>query len=267
MIGNQPDANIRKAVFAFLICFISIKMDAQLNESDTLGFQMRAGINGIYQTGNVNLGVLRTRIEFFAKLSSDFKFKTQNNTLYQEFSKRKADNDINSRNYLYYKPERRVYPFIMAYAQTNFRRQIANRFFSGAGVTWQLAQQPKAVFKLSGSMVYEATRFTNDIFNEPYYSGRNVIAIWRPTLYMAGVHKIADEKINIHYNASWQPGIDQVSNQRLQAELGIDCALWKGLALTANYLYINEQIVPEKVLPYDGILTFGIVCQFKKNNR
>ncbi len=36
---------------------------AQLNESDTARFQLRAGITGVWQSGNVELLVLRSRLE------------------------------------------------------------------------------------------------------------------------------------------------------------------------------------------------------------
>lgn len=249
-----------------IVHFPFSNVKAQLNESDTVRFQMRAGLNGIRQTGNVDLGIVRSRLELVAKLSPSFTFKSQNNSLYQEFSRFKADNDINSRNYLYYKPQNRLYPFAMAFVQTNFRLKIDNRFFTGAGLTYQLIRTQKHIIKLSGSVVYEETRFSKNIFNETYYNGKNLIAIWRPTVYMAGIHKFSDGKVKFNYSTYWQYGIDQVQNQRLQAEAGLDFKIWKGLSITGQYLFLFEQVVPEKILQRDGILTFGLVYQFSKIN-
>ncbi|MFN3301083.1 MAG: DUF481 domain-containing protein [Sediminibacterium sp.] len=263
LVGHNT---IGKAFAAFLICLFTYNANAQLNESDTARFQLRAGLNGIRQTGNVDLGILRSRLELMVKISPSFTFKSQNNSLYQEFSGFKADNDINSRNYLYYKPQNRLYPFAMAFVQTNFRLKIDSRFFTGAGLTYQIIRENNHSLKLSGSVVYEETRFSKILFNESYYNDKNLIAIWRPTLYIAGIHKFSEGKVKFNYSAYWQYGIDQVQNQRLQAEIGLDFKLWKGLSITGQYLFLFEQVVPEKILQKDGILTFGLVYQFAKKN-
>ncbi len=254
-----------KILIIILLCK-SMIAHAQLNESDTARFQMRAGLNGIKQTGNVDLGILRSRLELVAKISPSFTFKSQNNSLYQEFSGFKADNDINSRNYLYYKPQNRLYPFAMAFVQTNFRLKIDSRFFTGVGLTYQLIRKHNHSLKLSGSVVYEETHFSKNLFNETYYNGSNLIAIWRPTIYLAGIHKFSNDRVKFHYSTYWQYGIADVQNQRFQAETGIDFKLWKGLSVTAQYLFIFEQVVPEKILQKDGILTFGLAYQLTKHN-
>ncbi|MEC3874171.1 DUF481 domain-containing protein [Chryseobacterium salviniae] len=240
------------------------KSFAQLNESDTLKFQMRASATGSWQEGNVNILVLRGRLDFVANGNKDWVFKSQNSSLYQELGNKKADNDIYSRNYLYYKPQKKIYPFAIFYAQTNFRRKIDYRLFGGVGATYQAVRTENHMVKLSASLVNEKTSFTTDKFNETAYNGSNEIALWRGTAYLSGIHKIAKNKLRIFYNAYWQPAFENVPNNRVQAEIGLEVPVWKGLNLSTQYVYAHEQVVAEKIKQTDKILTFGVSYQLKK---
>lgn len=237
---------------------------AQLNESDTSRFQFRAGITGVWQQGNVELVVLRSRLELVTNGKKALVFKTQNNSLYQEFSGFKADNDLSSRNFLYYKPQNRFYPFAILYVQTNFRRKIDYRWFGGIGTTWQFVQKSHTNLKFSVGILNEDTYFLSDQFNQIFYNNSKNIKLWRSTLYLAGWHRIFDHKVRIFYNAFWQPAFEQVPNNRLQADVGLELPIWKGLNFQTEYLVSYEQVVAENVKELDRILTFGLNYQFKK---
>jgi hypothetical protein len=239
---------------------------AQLNESDTARFQLKAGLNGLRQTGNVELGIVRSRLECVIRLGSSFTYKTQNNSLYQEFASRRADNDLNSRNYLYFKPNLKIYPFGMAYWQRNYRLKIDSRFFTGAGATLQLLRQEHQSLKFSLSLVYEETLYASNFFNSPIYNTSS-IRIWRPTLYTAGTHGWSDGKIRLHYTVYWQPGLDFASNQRMQGEVGLDFIIWKSLSVSFQYWRIFEEIVPKEVKQSDGIFTVGMNYQIKMEKK
>ncbi len=237
---------------------------AQLNESDTATFQFRAGATGALQKGNVDLLILRGRLELVSNSKRRLVFKTQNNALYQEFSGFQADNDIHSRNYLYYQPAHKVYPFAMAYLQTNYRRQIDMRGFGGVGVTWQMVQQPRANIKLSGSLVFEDTRFSAAQFNEAFYNGSHTIGLWRATAYLAGWHRLLDERLKFFYTAYWQPGLDGVANNRAQIETSLDFIILRNLSFLMQYSFYYEQIVTLPVKQHDRLLSFGLSYQLKK---
>lgn len=255
-----------RSVRLTLLMFFFINTDSlgQLNESDTVQFQIRIGVSGFRQTGNVDLGIIRSKLDFVARLSNVLTFKTQNNTLYQEFNGFKADNDINSRNFLYYQSQNKIYPFAILYVQQNFRRRVDSRIFSGLGLTWQIIQKKYHIVKLSASSVYEETKFSINTFNEPYYAGKNSINLWRPTTYINGEHKFEEGKITFHYTAYWQVGLDQVSNQRFQYEIGFNCHLFKALSLTVQYLYVKEEIVASLVSQDDRLFSIGFDLQIKK---
>lgn len=242
------------------------QLQAQLNESDTARMQMRAGITGAWQQGNVELFTLRSRLEMVSNGLKPWVFKSQNTLLYQEFGRRKADNDISSRNYLYFHPQRKWYPFAMAFVSTNYRRKIGGRVFAGGGGTLQLIRQKNTIVKLSASMVYEQTNFKTISYNETGYNGSSKIILWRATGYISGWHQFFQQKIRLYYSAWCQPGFDDLENTRWQLDAGIDFPLWKGLSATMVYSYTYEQVVPVSVKQVDRLLTFGLSYQLKKTN-
>ena len=259
-------ARVNKILFSFVLLMSNAYSFAQLNESDTARVQLRAGLTGAWQQGNVSLLTLRSRLEAVSNGMKPLVFKTQNNSLYQEFGNRKADNDISSRNYLYYRPTNKVYPFAMAYLQTNYRRQISFRWFAGVGATWQLVQKPRSNLKLSASLVYEQTQFKSSIYNETVYNGNDQINLWRATAYLSGWHQLFHQRMRLYYTAYWQPALDGNNNYRTQLDAGIDFPVWKGLSFTALYTFAHEEVVVQKVKQDDRILTFGLSYQFRKNN-
>ncbi len=237
---------------------------AQINESDTAKLQLRASVAGNYQQGNVELLTLRSRVDFSVAPVKNLVFKSQNSSLYQSFYGKQADNDIFSRNYLYYAPQHSVYPFGIVYLSTNYRRKIDARCFAGAGITWQAVHTPSVVVKFSGSAVYERTNFNATTYNYPVYNGSDNIAVWRGTLYTGGWVYLLDKHLRLYYDAYWQPAFSNSDNFRRQFDLGIDFPVWKGLFITALYTYTHENVVAENIQQLDRILTFGLGYSLRK---
>lgn len=239
------------------------KSFAQLNESDTTKFQLRASVTGNYQQGNVEVLNLKSKLDFTFSPHKNWVLKSQNSYLYQAFYSVKADNDIFSRNYMYYKPQHKIYPFAMAYISTNYRRKINNRYFVGAGATFQLINTKNNVLKLSMSAVYEATKFTSTNYNFAEYNGDKNIHLWRGTIYVSGWNYLLDKHIRLYYDAYWQPALNNSNNYRTQVDAGIDFPIWKGLSFNAIYAFTHENVVIEKVKQEDKILTFGVAYNVK----
>lgn len=237
---------------------------SQLNESDTTGFQFRAGSSGTWQSGNVDLLVIRSRLELVSNGKKNLVFKSQFNNLHQEFGHKKADNDLYSRNFLYFQPRSPYYPFIMTFIQSNFRRNIDIRWFAGTGGTFQALRKPNSNLKISASLVREVTRFNDDAYNQRYYDGNKNISVWRGTIYLAGLHRLLGNKMKIFYNGNWQPAFDEVPNNRVQLDIGMEISVWQGLNLQFEYLYNYEQVVARRIKEVDRILTFGINYQIRK---
>lgn len=250
-------------IFAFLSLSLA-KSFAQLNESDTTKFQLGASLTGNYQQGNVEVLNIKSKIDFSFLLDKNWVFKSQNSSLYQAFYSKKADNDVFSRNYLYYKPQHKFYPFAIAYISANFRRKIENRYFTGAGVTYQVINTKNNVLKLSASAVYEATKFKNSLYNYPEYNGNENINLWRATLYVGGWSYLFEKHIRLYYDAYWQPAFKNSNNYRSQFDIGADFPIWKGVSFNALFALTHENVVVEKIKQDDKLLTFGLVYNLKR---
>ncbi len=235
---------------------------AQLTENDTAKFQLRSSVTGNYQQGNVELLNIKTRIDLLFRYSNKWAFKSQNNHLYQAFYSRKADNDIFSRNWWYYQPQRQYYPFVIAYMAANFRRKIDLRYFAGAGLTVRMVQTARHQLKLSASAVYEQTRFAGLSYNDPHYNGSNHVAVWRATTYLAGADYLLASHIRLYYDAYWQPALDHARNYRVQIDTGIDIPLYKGLAFSMLFSFTRENTVISGVEQVDKLLGFGLTYHF-----
>ena len=101
----------------FLI--LPIFVSAQINESDTFKVKASLSLTGFYQGGNVETVIFRAKTDVSFNPKKNWVFKNQNSYVYQEFGKNKADEDILSLNFLYFHPERKIYPFALGFASTN----------------------------------------------------------------------------------------------------------------------------------------------------
>lgn len=244
-----------------------VQVRAQLNESDTASLQIRVSLAGNYQKGNVQILTLRGKLDGLWAPHPNWVFKSQNNSLYQAFASVKADNDLFSRNFLYYKPQHRVYPFAIAYISGNYRRKIDLRLFAGAGVTWQVLNKPRQVIKLSANAVYETSRFKGTVYNDVGYNGIDKIDLWRGTLFLGGWHyPVARTALRLYYDAYWQPAFGKANNYRTQFDVGADLPIWKGLSFNVLYTFTHEQVTIATVKREDKILTFGLAYNLKRKH-
>ena len=186
-------------------------MFAQINESDTTRFQLRANLTGNYQQGNVTVTTIKSRFDFWYAPVSDWVFKSQNSSLYQSFYKKKADNDIFSRNYFYYKPHNKIYPLLLPMCL----RIIAGRL--------TCAVLPERVLPISycsnkkcaqafRKLQYEATTFTQRTFNYAEYDGSDKISFVESYLYVAGWNYLLQHHLRLYYDAYWQPAFNNSNN-------------------------------------------------------
>lgn len=253
-----------KKILLLFILLSGPLLRAQLNESDTMKFQLRAGLTGNYQRGNVRVFTVRGRGDGVWRAGAAFVFKSQNSALYQSFSGVKADNDLFSRNYLYYQPAKRVYPFGIAYISSGYRRKINSRYFAGLGATLQLVRRQWLTLKYSASVVYEQTLFRERVYNFSHYNGQQRLKTWRATLYTAGNGRIGSGKLRYYFDAFWQSAFADAKNYRVQADAGIELPVYRGLSFTASCSYFHEHLVVSSVRRDDTILGFGISYQWQQ---
>ncbi len=246
-------------IFIFSNILFSFCLNAQINESDTVSFQAKTTLSLASQTGNVEMLTGRGKFELLAFGNKKIVFKTQNSYLYQEFFKRKADEDVFSRNFVYFNPKNRVYPFAIGFVSSNFRREIDFRYFAGVGITFQMVKKEKHLIKTALSGVYEETRFKKNIFNDDFYTqiGSNSIGTTRATFWLFGKHFFHHKKIILHYDAYLQPSVQRIENIRGQIDAGVDFLLSKNFSFTTNFLYLYENVVIFNQKTEDTFLTFG----------
>lgn len=242
--------------FVFPIC-----LSAQTNESDTLELQAGLSLSGIFQGGNVQTVIFRVNSDLSYKPWKKWVFKTKNSFVYQEFGEQKADEDILSLNFLYFNPEQKVYPLLLGFVSTNFRRRINVRSLLGGGVTFQVLSKKEHWLKIALSSEYERTEFNTDTFNRRVYNGNRSINTPRGTIWIQGKYQLFAKKLILIHESYYQPSLQRLDNYRWRADIGLELPLRKFLNFRINYLHTFESIVAEGQQQEDRLLTFGFTLK------
>lgn len=189
-----------KKIIWILFLFPISSLLAQINESDTLALQTRVNIGRNWQEGNFEIFTLRTKADLSTMLGDKkWVFKTQNNYLYQEVFKVLVDEYFFIRNFLYFKPQSRIYGFAIGFISTNFRRKIDIRYFGGVGSTWQIVKTSKNTLKIAAAILYEESKFKTDDFNVDFYDGSCFINVLRISHWLIGKHEMFGGKTILEY--------------------------------------------------------------------
>ncbi len=249
-----------KKFFCYLL-FFPIFLSAQINESDTLKVKANLSLTGFYQGGNVETLIFRAKSDFSFKPLKKLVFKTQNSFVYQAFDKKKADSDILSLNFLYFNPDRKIYPLVLGFVSTNYRREIDLRSLVGAGVTFQILNKNNNWLKLALSSEYEQTDFSESNFNRSEYDGESSINTFRSTIWVNGRYNLFKKKVIVSHEFYFQPSLEYSNNFRWQADFSIELPLWKFLNFKINYVRTFESVVIEDQQQKDSILTFGFTVK------
>lgn len=249
----------QKAIYYLL--FFPIFIHAQPEESDTLKLKADLSVTGIWQGGNVQTLIFRAKSDVIYKPWKKWVFNTKNSYVYQAFGKQKADEDVLSLNFLYFNPEKSVYPFLLGIASSNFRRQIDLRYLLGLGATFQLLKEKDNWLKMSISSEYEETDFKKATFNRTDYNVSRTIKTLRSTLWVNGKHTLVKDKIIMTHESFFQPSVSQGDNFRWRFEAGLNFPSWKFLEFQISYLHTYESIVIEGQKLEDGFLTFGFTVK------
>jgi hypothetical protein len=250
---------MKKILYYFL--FFPVLLSAQMNESDTLNFKAKLSLTGFWQGGNVETLIFRAKSDVSFKPAKKMVFKTINSYVYQAFGKVKADEDILSLNFLYFNADRKIYPLLLGFVSTNFRREIDLRSLMGIGVVYQILKTKEYSIKFSISSEYEQTKFAKTKFNISEYNGNQSINTFRSTFWVNGNYNLFEKKVIINHEIFFQPSLEQSNNFRWQADLGLEFPVWKYLNFKINYLHTFESIVIESQKQEDGMLSFGFTLK------
>lgn len=234
---------------------------AQLDESDTLKVQANLSLSGFWQRGNVQTSIFRGRTDLSVQPWKKWVYKNTSSYVYQAFGREKADEDILSLNFLYFNPNRKVYPLALAFMSTNFRRAIDSRYLIGAGATFQVLRKEKNMLKFSLTCEYEETTFNQTTFNREEFNGKSEINTLRGTIWINGKYHVLSEKVILSHESYFQPSLENSENFRWRAEVGLAFPVWKFLNLTVNYIHTFESIVIIDQVQEDQFLTFGFTLK------
>lgn len=251
-----------------LLLFIGLalagpSLQAQLNESDTAGFQMDVGLRASVQQGNVELLRIVPEASLLKSIGKAWAFKSQNEGLYQEIFGFKADMDLLSRNFLYYQPGKRIYPYAIAFVSTNFRRAISLRSFSGLGLSYRIIQAKGHQLKLSSNLAYERSSFNQSTFNLAEYDGDKELISLLSTTYVEGLSQLAQAGLQLSYALYMQHALNNKGVFRYQIALGLRQKLGKWLFLQSKLDYSYESLVVQSVKQHDLIWTWGLGLKIK----
>lgn len=247
--------------FFYCIFFLPVLLTAQINESDSLKLKAQLSLTGFWQSGNVETLIFRAKSDLSFKPWKNAVFKTQNSYVYQEFGKEKADEDFLSLNFLYFNPEKKLYPLLLAFLSTNFRREIDRRYLIGAGVSYQILQKKKDWLKVSLTAEYEETDFASTLFNRSEYNGNGVINTFRTTIWLSGKYYLFKDKLILTHESYFQPSLEASNNFRWRGDLGLELPVWKFLNFKVNYLNTFESLVIQGQEQEDRFLTFGFTVK------
>ncbi len=245
----------------YVLLFLPLVLSGQINESDSLKVKANLSITGFWQGGNVETVIFRAKSDFSFKPLKNLVFKTQNSYVYQEFGKEKADEDILSLNFLYLNPDRKIYPLVLGFVSTNFRREIDLRYLVGGGVTFKILDEKAHWLKFSLTSEYEHTHFEKTDFNRSEYDGSKSINTLRGTIWINGRYEIFKNKLILSHESYYQPSLEEGNNYRWQADFGLEVPVWKFLNIKINYLHVFESIVQESQAQDDRYLTLGFTIK------
>lgn len=245
----------------FVLLLLPLCLSAQINESDTLSIKASLSLTGFYQGGNVETVIFRAKSDFSFKPWKNWVYKNQNSYVYQAFDKSKADEDMLSLNFLYLNPDRKVYPFVLGFVSTNFRREIDLRSLVGAGLTFQILNEKEHWLKLSLSSEYEQTDFSKFNFNYSEYDGNESINTFRGTVWVNGKYALFKKKMILNHEIYFQPSLEASNNFRWQADFGLELPIWKFLNFKINYRETFESIVIANQAQTDKVLSFGFTLK------
>lgn len=245
----------------YIVCFFPLFLHGQINESDTLKLKANLSLSGLYQAGNVETLIFRAKNELTYRFAEKWVYKNTNSYIYQAFGGDKADEDILSLNFLYFNPEKRLYPQVLGFFSTNFRRKIDHRYLYGAGLTYRILEKEKNWLRTSLTSEFERTEFNETNFNIAQYDGQSTLDTFRATFWLQGKHHFFKGKMIFGHQSYYQPSVEESNNYRWSTDLSLEFPIWKYLNFKVNYIYTFESIVVEGQQEDDQFLTFGFTVK------
>lgn len=232
-----------KARFAVLLLPLLLggEVCAQLRDTDTLRLGYTLTAQSSLATGNVDRWLMLGGAEVFG-LGRAFGVKSSNDYRYGTFGGRVTENDWSSRNFVYWQPRKRIYPYAMALIEGLERRAISLRIQAGIGVTFVVVRRQSHVLRLSVTPVYESARYRTALFNRDDLGTDEQWASWRVTLRVAGQHQPV-QPLRISYEFWLQPSVSRAADTRALSDVSLSWRLVSRFAVRMTHQLSYDQIV------------------------
>lgn len=220
-------------------------------------WQAKVSGTGYVNTGNIERVLLRGDAAF-SYHNPLWAYSTTNSYIWGTYAGKQAENDWSSRNFGYLWPESVVYPFVMHWLETAYRRRIDIRNQVGAGATWAIYSAPTTILKLSLMLSGEAT----DYAAPSYLADGSLQSTDRPhpratpRLYLR--QSLGMENTFLAAELWYQQSLRQQIDYRWHGEVGIEYGIGKSLSLKTMLVYHYESATPTGVQRQDIAWTFGV---------
>jgi hypothetical protein len=232
------------------------KINAQLNRGDTLDWQIKFTVNGSLLAGNVSRFILMNKLEL-AFAQPLWGMSSRNEYQFGTAARRKTENDFISYNFLYLYPLRKVYPYMMALVETNYRKRIRFRYQLGPGVSYSLLAEKNSLVRLSMTGTYEHTRFDGTQFSNLRDTQSNIIKVCRITGRLFTRHHLFEGRMKIIAEFWWQQSVSDARNHRFYNEEVVEFPVSEHISFRTGFRYTYENVRLKELKPHDLFWTFG----------
>ena len=240
-----------------LLYLLCLQANSQLNNNDTLNWQIKLSASGSLLDGNVSRFLLVNRLEV-AYAQPSWGMSTRNDYQYGTTRHIKTENDFVSYNFLYATPLKKLYPYVMGLVETNFRRKIRFRYQIGPGVSYNLSAKGNNLIRVAVNSTYEHTRFGGTKFENVPDSLSNIINVWRVTGRLFVRQHVFENKLRLICEFWWQQSVSDNRNYRFYNEEILELPLNKNFSFRTGLRYTYETVRLKGLKPYDLFWTFGL---------
>ncbi len=223
---------------------------ADTDQDSAHKFRVRASLDGMASTGNIERVLLQFASGFdwktarFLKLSSSpsFVYGQQNKLLYE----RELFADLRA-TIGYQKP---FYGLALVSWERSNLRQINNRWVQAAGVGYKVIQRKQAFLSITNLILHETTD----------YLERTDIDLWRNSTRLLGEF-VLGSKVVSRMVVMYQPSISQKNNVRWSGTFSVQYQLNKSLSLRTKFENTYESYVVSDRQNNDFRWTMGIAYE------